>query len=61
MLTMKPAILLVALSFAAQAADWPQFRGPTADGVTTDTNLPLTWSEKENRHATVRPGGGVKR
>gem|GEM_PF-2319103 len=34
---------LLYLVFTAQAADWPQFRGPTADGVTTDTNLPLTW------------------
>jgi outer membrane protein assembly factor BamB len=56
---MKPTILLVALSFAAQAADWPQFRGPTADGVTTDTNLPLTWSEKENLvWRTELPGPG---
>ena len=42
-----------------QGADWPQFRGPTADGVTTDTNLPLTWSEKENLvWRTELPGPG---
>ncbi|MGV3662041.1 MAG: PQQ-binding-like beta-propeller repeat protein [Prosthecobacter sp.] len=42
------ALFLTALSLPCLAADWPQFRGPTADGVTTDANLPLTWSEKEN-------------
>jgi outer membrane protein assembly factor BamB len=25
-------------------AHWPQFRGPTADGVATTTNLPIDWS-----------------
>ncbi|HEY1051447.1 MAG TPA: PQQ-binding-like beta-propeller repeat protein [Prosthecobacter sp.] len=42
------ALLLTAISLPCLAADWPQFRGPTADGVTTDVNLPLTWSAKEN-------------
>ena len=56
---MKPILLLTLLSLIAQAADWPQFRGPTADGVTTDTNLPLTWSEKENLvWRTELPGPG---
>src|SRR6187397_2217071 len=56
---MKPALLLVVAAFTAQAADWPQFRGPTADGVTTDANLPLTWSEKENLvWRTELPGPG---
>jgi len=41
------------------AADWPQFRGPTGDGVTTETHLPLTWSEKENLiWRTMLPGPG---
>ena len=45
---MKTFLLLVSLSLTAAAADWPQFRGPTADGVTADTGLPLTWSEKDH-------------
>ena len=30
------------------AADWPAWRGPSGDGITADTNLPLTWSATEN-------------
>jgi outer membrane protein assembly factor BamB len=29
-------------------ADWPQFRGPTGDGVAGEAGLPMTWSETEN-------------
>lgn len=29
-------------------AEWPEFRGPTGDGHSTETGLPLTWSEAEN-------------
>ena len=29
-------------------ADWPDWRGPTSDGRTDATGLPLTWSETEN-------------
>jgi outer membrane protein assembly factor BamB len=28
-----------------QAGDWPQWRGPNADGVSDETGLPLKWSE----------------
>lgn len=34
------ALLLVA---AVHAADWPQFLGPTRNGVSTETNLNLAW------------------
>jgi len=30
----------------APAAHWPQFRGPTGLGFTSETNLPLSWSAK---------------
>jgi outer membrane protein assembly factor BamB len=50
-ITMRPHLLLFAL-FASplflNAGDWPQFRGPTRDGVSTDTKVPLTWSASEN-------------
>jgi outer membrane protein assembly factor BamB len=40
-------------------ADWPRFRGPAGDGVTTETNLPLKWSETENLvWHTELPGPG---
>ena len=39
-------ILLVAgLAFSE---DWPHWRGPTRDGVSLETDLPVTWSTTEN-------------
>lgn len=32
----------------ANAADWPQFRGPDGQGHSDARDLPLTWSETEN-------------
>ena len=29
-------------------AQWPQFRGPDGNGVSTATGVPVTWSETEN-------------
>ena len=41
-----------------QAENWPQFRGPTAQGLSTEKNLPLTWSATENvAWKTALPGG----
>lgn len=34
--------------FAAQGADWPDFRGPTWDGHAAGATAPLRWSEAEN-------------
>ena len=40
---------VILLSTCASADDnWPQFRGPTGDGVAVGTGYPTTWSEKEN-------------
>src|SRR5437588_96739 len=39
---------LLALAVVARADNWPQFRGPTGQGHTTDTDLPLKWSPTEN-------------
>lgn len=38
------ALLFLCLLGNVSAADWPSWRGPTNDGVTTETDLPLTWS-----------------
>jgi len=57
---MKTTLLLL-LSFLlpSPAADWPRFRGPTGDGLTGKTSLPLKWSEKENLvWRTKLPGPG---
>jgi len=41
------AALLLSLP-ARGEENWPQFRGPTAQGISDATNLPLTWSETEH-------------
>ena len=33
---------------SAQSEDWPQFRGPTGQGHSTERGLPLEWSESRN-------------
>lgn len=50
------ALLLLVLSFEP---DWPQFRGPTGQGVSDERNLPVTWSETKNvRWKVAIPGRG---
>jgi len=36
------------LASVSLLANWPAWRGPTADGISTETNLPTTWSATEN-------------
>ena len=47
---MKIAAILLTLSIPALASDWPQFRGPNRDDVSTETGLLKQW-----------PAGGPKR
>jgi outer membrane protein assembly factor BamB len=42
------AAVLLSLTGAAGAENWPQWRGPTGDGVSTETNLPTEWSGTKN-------------
>jgi outer membrane protein assembly factor BamB len=42
------ALLLIGLALPVSAQDWPQFRGPTGQGHSTGTGLPLEWSETRN-------------
>lgn len=49
--SLPPLPAVVAALFLAstlEAADWPAWRGPGANGVTSETNLPLKWSATEN-------------
>ena len=39
---------LVLQASAAGAQDWPQWRGPSSHGVSSEAGLPTTWSAKEN-------------
>ncbi|MHC4119948.1 MAG: outer membrane protein assembly factor BamB family protein [Planctomycetota bacterium] len=44
------AVLLLSFETTAASADgnWPDWRGPTGQGVSEATSLPLNWSETEN-------------
>ncbi|MCA9194561.1 MAG: PQQ-binding-like beta-propeller repeat protein [Planctomycetales bacterium] len=54
--------LLVALCWMppyCMCADWPEFRGPTADGLVPHATLPTSWSPTKNvRWVTSLPGEG---
>lgn len=53
------AITVSAIGDARAADEWPQFRGPQANGHADSAKLPLTWSESENvAWKTAVPGTG---
>ena len=49
---MKPLTLAVLITCALvalmRAESWPQWRGPSLNGVSSETNLPVRWSKTEN-------------
>ena len=52
-------LLLLLRVDVAQAQDWPEFRGPTGQGHSSERDLPLEWSESRNlAWKTVVPGTG---
>jgi outer membrane protein assembly factor BamB len=42
------AVAAVSLSQVAQAENWPQFRGPTGQGISSEKNVPIKWSAGQN-------------
>jgi outer membrane protein assembly factor BamB len=58
----RPALVLSAVLLSLQiasAADWPQFRGPTGQGTSEATNIPIEWSPAKNVAWSVEiPGEG---
>ena len=53
-------ITLLMLAAAANAGEWPQFRGPGGLGVSDETNLPVAWNDTENMlWKTELPGFGA--
>jgi outer membrane protein assembly factor BamB len=40
--------LLLVLALLLPSSDWPQFRGPTGQGISDEQGLPLNWSETTN-------------
>src|SRR5438445_226798 len=52
-------LLAAGLSTASPASDWPQWRGPDAQGHAQGTGYPLTWRETQNvAWKTPLPGRG---
>ena len=52
-------MLLILILSVVLVFDWPQFRGPTGQGVSEERGLPTTWSENKNiRWKTAIPGRG---
>jgi outer membrane protein assembly factor BamB len=41
-------VLCAAAAVSLEAQNWPQWRGPTLNGVSTATNLPVRWSKAQN-------------
>ena len=56
-------LAFVMFSFAVvQAENWPQWRGPTLNGISNEKNLPINWTPEENiAWKLAMPGGVVRR
>lgn len=53
------ATLFAFLVGSVAAEDWPQFRGPTGQGLSTEATAPLVWSETKNiKWKSPVPGSG---
>ena len=54
------SLVLVGLTLAtAKAENWPRFRGPTGDGISTETGLPVEWNGTDHvAWRTPIPGEG---
>ena len=48
MRTLAMATCVVLGSMDVYAENWPQWRGPSANGVSSETNLPVQWTATEN-------------
>jgi outer membrane protein assembly factor BamB len=54
-----PSALLVLLSSPLLwAEDWPEFRGPTGQGISASTHLPTQWGPDRNTWKVTIPGQG---
>ena len=52
-------VLLLFLTLFLNSSDWPQFRGPSGQGLSDEHGLPLNWSETTNvRWKVAIPGRG---
>lgn len=46
--TLAAGALTLSMGASLLAGNWPQWRGPAANGVSPETRLPVTWSPTEN-------------
>lgn len=59
MKAMLVTVLFFLSNMAIFAGNWPQFRGPTGQGITTERNLPTEWSTETNvKWKVATPGEG---
>lgn len=56
--TMMAALMSAAAVAVTGASDWPEWRGPSRDGRSTETNLPSSWSPSGENLAWRIPIGG---
>lgn len=55
----RRTLLAQSLSLPLLAEDWPQFRGPSGQGLSTAKGLPVEWSDTKNVRWKVKvPGSG---
>lgn len=47
------AVALLAFVQSGRAENWPQWRGPTNDGICTETKLPTQWSETKSESKNI--------
>src|SRR5258708_6311360 len=45
---MRFAFAILCFAVSAAAENWPQWRGPTLDGVSEEKGLPVRWGTEEN-------------
>jgi outer membrane protein assembly factor BamB len=51
--------ILIPAAKASGGSNWPQWRGPESQGISTETNLPTQWSSTKNiQWKTPVPGRG---
>src|SRR5437016_1043995 len=45
---LSSCVVLLVGAASVRAENWPQWRGPTLDGISKESNLPTEWSETKN-------------
>src|SRR5215216_6639935 len=50
--------VLVVMAVGPVLAQWPEWRGPNRDGISTERNLPTSWSPAGENLAWRAPYGG---